>query len=305
MWSVSVPKPIAAAVAILLLAAGAVAQSHPAKPHVVAVTMRNVMYHFTARIAVHIQELSGWLTPTGQNPFPIFDDSRSFVLHIDAANMFLTTSAMSNLLNDHVFAVPDAPLKDISITSSGNTLKIRGKLHSKGDIPFEEEGVLSLTPLGEIRIHSNKVKAAHLPVKGLMDLLGVNISDLISTNKVRGVRAEKDDLLLDLGEILPLPKIAGRLTSIELKGNTILEHFGGRVPALPPGNYMTYRGGRLRFGKLTMDDTDLQLIDMDQRDPFDFYLAYYKEQLVAGYTKTTPTFGLRVFMLDYNKLGKR
>ncbi len=298
-------KPIAGAVAILLLASGSAAQSNPAKRNMVAVTMRNVMYHFTTRIAVHIYELSGWLAPTGDNPFPIFDDNRSFVLHIDAATMSLSTSAMSNLLNDYVFAVPDAPLKDISITSSGNTLKIRGKLHSKGDIPFEAEGVLSPTPRGEIRIHSNKVKAAHLPVKGLMDLLGVNISDLISTNKVRGVRAEKDDLLLDLGEILPLPKIAGRLTSIELKGNTILEHFGGRVPALPPGNYMTYRGGRLRFGKLTMDDTDLQLIDMDQRDPFDFYLAYYKEQLVAGYTKTTPTFGLRVFMLDYNKLGKR
>jgi hypothetical protein len=28
----------------------------------------------------------------------------------------------------------------------------------------------------------------------------------------------------------------------------------------------------------------------------------YKDQLVAGYSKTTPTFGLRVFMRDFNKL---
>lgn len=267
--------------------------------------MRNVMYHFTASIAVHIYEFSGWLTPTGQNPFPIFDDASSFVLHIDAADMALTTQAMSNILNHHVFVARDAPLKDISITTTGNALKIIGKLHFKGDIPFEEEGTLSLTPQGEIRIHSNKVRAAHLPVKGLMDLLGVNISDLINTNKVRGVRAEKDDLLINPEEILPLPKIEGRLTSIELKGNSIVEHFGGRVPALPPGNYMTYRGGRLRFGKLTMDDTELVLIDMDQRDPFDFYLSHYREQLVAGYTKTTPAFGLRVFMPDYCKVQKR
>jgi hypothetical protein len=299
------PKPIAVAVAVLFLAAGAASQSPPAKPAVVAVTMRNVMYHFTARIAVHIQELSGSLTPTGQNPFPIFDDAGSFVLHIDAANMSLTTQVMSNILNDHVFAARDAPLKDISVTTSGNTLKITGRLHSRGDIPFEEEGTLSLTPQGEIRIHSNKVRAAHLPVKGLMDLLGVNISDLINTNKIRGVRAEKDDLLLDPQEILPLPIIEGRLTSIELKGNNIAEHFGRRVPALPPGNYMSYRGGRLRFGKLTMDDTDMQLIDMNPQDPFDFYLEHYKEQLVAGYTKTTPAFGLRVYMRDYDKLKKK
>ena len=298
-------KPIVSAVAIFLLASGSAAQSHPAKPEAVAVTMRNVMYHFTGRIAVHIFQLSGWLTPTGQNPFPIFDDARSFVLHIGAANMSITTQAMSNILNDHVFAARDAPLKDLSITASGNTLKIKGKLHSKGDIPFEEEGTLSLTPQGEIRIHSNKVRAAHLPVKGLMDLLGVNIAGLINTNKVRGVRAEIDDLLLDPQEILPLPRIEGRLTAIQLQGSTIVEHFGGRLPALPPGNYMTYRGGRLRFGKLTMDDTDMELIDMNPQDPFDFYLSHYKEQLVAGYTKTTPAFGLRVFMPDYNKLKKK
>ena len=65
---------------------------------------------------------------------------------------------------------------------------------------------------------------------------------------------------------------------------------------------MAYHGAQLRFGKLTMSDTDLVLIDMDPQDPFDFSLEHYKEQLVAGYTKTTPDFGLRVFMRDFNKV---
>jgi hypothetical protein len=54
-----------------------------------------------------------------------------------------------------------------------------------------------------------------------------------------------------------------------------------------------------------MDDTDMVLLDLDPQDSFDFYLSHYKEQLVAGYTKTTPAFGLRVFMRDYNKLKNR
>src|SRR5207302_7564204 len=88
----------------------------------------------------------------------------------------------------------------------------------------------------------------------------------------------------------------------------ILQIFGNR-PQPEAGhqhseNYMAYRGAQLRFGKLTMSDTDLVLIDMDPQDPFDFYLDHYKEQLVAGYTKTTPAFGLRVFMRDYNKLPR-
>ena len=31
-----------------------------------------------------------------------------------------------------------------------------------------------------------------------------------------------------------------------------------------------------------MTGADLQLIDLDERDPFDFYPAQYNEQLVAG-----------------------
>ncbi len=44
---------------------------------------------------------------------------------------------------------------------------------------------------------------------------------------------------------------------------------------------------------------------MDPADPFNFYLDRYNAQLSAGYTKITPSFGLRVFMKDLNKLGKQ
>jgi len=65
---------------------------------------------------------------------------------------------------------------------------------------------------------------------------------------------------------------------------------------------MAYKNNRLRFNKLVMDDVDLILIDKDPNDPLDFYLEHYKEQLSAGYTKTTPDPGLRVFIKDFNKL---
>ena len=51
---------------------------------------------------------------------------------------------------------------------------------------------------------------------------------------------------------------------------------------------MAFRHGDMRFGKLTMHDADLIMIDMDPRNPFDFFLDHYQDQLVAGYTKSTP-----------------
>jgi hypothetical protein len=152
------------------------------------------------------------------------------------------------------------------------------------------------------------VTAAHLPVKGLMDLLGLDIATLINTNKVRGVTVEKDDILLDPQEILPLPRIQGKVTAVQIRGNDIVETFGSKQDShfdpVISGNYMAYRGNELRFGKLTMHDTDMVLLDMDPQDPFDFFLDHYVDQLVAGYSKTTPSFGLRVYMRDYNKLKR-
>ena len=58
----------------------------------------------------------------------------------------------------------------------------------------------------------------------------------------------------------------------------------------------------LTFGKLTMKGTELQIVDADSRDPFDFFLDHYNEQLVAGYSKNLPDKGLVVQMPDYDKL---
>ena len=171
-------------------------------------------------------------------------------------------------------------------------------------MPFASDGSLAVTPDGEIRVHTEKVKALHVPVKGLMDLLGKNIAQLIDTRRVRGVRAEGNDLILDPAELFPPPHIRGKLTSVDSRGNAIALKYGG--PPEPklriPGNYMAYRGARLRFGKLTMRDTDLTLIDMDPQDPLDFYLDHYWDQLAAGYSRITHTFGLRTYCRDFNKL---
>lgn len=266
--------------------------------------MRNVTYHFTDSITVHIAHLEGELVPTVSGGMPIFDDAKSFDLAVRSAEISITLDALADTLNQFAFAASDSPIKSVRFSTVGTKIKIQGRLHSKGDLPFETEGSLLVTPEGDIRVHTDKVKAAHLPVKGIMDLLGETVAKLIDTRKVRGVRAEKDDLILSPAELFPPPHIEGRLTAIAIRGNEIGQQYG--KPSINSlkisGNYMAYRGEQLRFGKLTMSDTDLTLIDMDPQDPFDFYLDYYKDQLVAGYTKTTPSFGLRAYFRDYNKL---
>jgi hypothetical protein len=166
---------------------------------------------------------------------------------------------------------------------------------------------MSPMPDGRIRLHSEKVKALHVPVKGLMEAFGIDVADLIKSGKVPGLQAEDNDLLLDLEQLLPPPHIDGKVTAVRVEKNSIIQTFGGsdaKADAkLPPGNYMSYKGNRLRFGKLTMDDADITIYDTTPADPMDFFLDHYKEQLAEGYTKITVGFQLRVFMKDFEKLG--
>jgi hypothetical protein len=296
-------------IALLTLLVSLVIRLEPQVDHrdaaAVHVQMRNVMYHYQDNVAVHIRRLAGELVPK-QGSIPVFDDKQSFTVAIAAAEMAITPQAMANVLNQYVFARKDAPIRDVSMTIENGRLKIKGKLRDKGGIPFETESSLSVTPDGKIRMHAEKIKALHLPAKGFMDLFGIEIADLIKTGKVNGITADKDDLILDPAQALPPPHISGKVTEVRLEGNNIIQIFG--APAkyewapVQAQNYMAYRGNRLKFGKLTMDDTDMVLIDPDPRDPFDFFLDHYRDQLTAGYTKTTTDFGLRVFMVDYNKL---
>jgi len=115
-------------------------QNQPTKKTAVQTEMRNVMYHFTDNVTVHILQLRGALVPVRQDSLPIFDDSRSFHLEISSADISMTTDSLANVLNQYVFAASDAPLKGLSVTTEGNSLKVKGKLHSKGDIFIRNRG---------------------------------------------------------------------------------------------------------------------------------------------------------------------
>src|SRR5262249_17769338 len=151
----------------------------------------------------------------------------------------------------------DAPLKDISIGIEKGRLKIKGKLH-KGDVPFETLSSLSANPDGRVRLHTEKVSAVHLPVNGLMDLFGIEMSDWIRNGRVPGWESEREDLVLKLEDVLPPPRMQGPVTDIHIEGGYIVMAIGKeKVPAATSaGNFMAFKGNDLQFGKLVMHDAD-------------------------------------------------
>jgi hypothetical protein len=283
----------------------------PARAAGVEVEMVNVDLHMTPHVTLRVRSLHGRFVPTG-NGVPNLDDNDSYVVQVDGGEIALGEASLNAIMNEHVFVGHDPPVKDLQITVEEGLVKQKGKLDKKIDIPFRTKGTVEATADGKIRVHAKSIKSLGLPVKGLMKVLGIEMDDMLKMEAGHGVTVDDNDFIIDPGEVLPPPKLRGKISSVRIEGDEIVQTFGSGTaarirPAALSKNHIYWRGGSLRFGKLTMRGTDLELIDQDPTDPFDFSVAHYNDMLVAGYSKNLPRLGLRTYMPDYNdiKRGRR
>jgi hypothetical protein len=295
---------------VLVLVLGAQTATKP-EEGAVEIQMRNVDFRLASDIDLEVRTLRGRLKRTKPDRMVTFDDSDSFVLEIDTGEVAITAASLSALLNSYVFAYQGAPIKNLQVSIKGSRLSQKGTLHKGVDLPFEIEGPVSTTPEGDIRLHAEKIKSAGIPLKGLMHLFGADLSKLVNENAGRGAKIEGDDIILSPGGITPPPHLEGHVTQVNVRDGKIIQVFdSGRhsPPLLPPfktAAYIYQRGGMLKFGKLLMEDADLEIVGDQTKGSFCFFLREYKKQLIAGYSKNTPADGLVVHIADYNRLVQR
>jgi hypothetical protein len=271
------------------------------------IEMRNVALHAADGVVLDVRRLDGeFVARTAGRP-PVFDDPSSYIVRLRDANIGMDALALNGMLRP-ALAAKSSPISDVTIELADGRLHAKGKLHKGITVPFSMTAVVSATPDGRLRLHAEKLKAIGVPVKGLLDLLGLDVADLMKMPPGSGIRAEGDDLLLDATALMPPPRMEGRVRTVAINGNRLaLRLQGGATPQGRPAtlplpsakNYLYFYGGSIRFGKLTMTDADMQLIDADPSNAFDFYPAKYEDQLVAGYSRNTRRKGLQVFMPDY------
>jgi hypothetical protein len=193
-------------------------------------------------------------------------------------------------------------------------------------LPFEIEGIPEITDSGDIRIRTASIQAVNIEVSDILDLVGIRSEDLIDTDESRGLRVEGDDLVLSPTRMLPPPEIRGRVTELRVQDDGMVLVFGPGADAAATagrnadddagaataatlaergadaGNYLLYRGGTTRIGRMTMTDTDIRISDASTEDPFGFDVDRIHDQLVVGYILLTPDGGLRPIAPDFQDL---
>jgi hypothetical protein len=272
----------------------------------VAVDFQNVHFHVAPGVVMEVRRLHGALVSRRAGTPPNLDDITSYLLRIDAGEIAMSPESLTNLLNERVFTGGHVPIRNATVTIEDGHLKQRGTLKKGLRVPFTVVGDVSRASDGRIRLSPVAVKAAGVPAAGVMRFLHVELDEVIKSDPDRGFVTDGNDILLSPERLLPDPRISGRLTAVRIEGNRVVQVFGeGASAAAGRGNYMHYRGNLLTFGRLTMKDTDLLLIDADARDAFTFSPGGYVKQLVAGYSKNAPDGSLRVYMPDIEAISSR
>ncbi len=277
-----------------------------------AVAMQGVDFHVAPAVVLHVRALRGELSSVRPGAPVDFDDLPSLVLEVATADAGITTADLGRLLNQYVFAYPDAPLIDLRVSAAGSALRLRGRLRKGGDIPFEILAAISATPAGEILVHPTAIRVAQVPAGPLLGLTGLTLERLIDLRGARGARAHGNDLYLDPERLTPPPQLRGHLSAARVDGDEVRLAFTDRGRAAPPtlyppeptGNWVYLRHGTVQIGRLLMADADLEIADARASDPFDFSLADYWRQLVASSVRVTPSGGLVVHAPDLGSLDR-
>lgn len=277
------------------------------------IEMRGVDLRVLERAVVHVRRLHGEMLSAHPGVAPILDSTSSFRIRITGATVAIDATDLAALMNGWVFAYKGSPLRDLEVGTAGSQITLRGVMHKGVDLRFEQRADVSLMSDGSVRLHPTSTRILGVDGLALMRALGLHLSSLLDLSGSRGARVVGDDIYLDATKILPPPAIEGRLASIRVEGKALVQEFvrladdsvfGTAVrPDSTVPNLVYFRGGALRFGRLTMDDTDLLIVDRDMSDPLDLYLERYAKQLIAGASRTLPNLGLRVEFPDYSDLG--
>ena len=282
--------------------------SRPPAPGAVRMEVQNSQFHVLDNVMLGVVRLDAWMIPKSR--LIDLDDKKSFVLDIVSGETRMTAPDLTALLNEYLFPHAKAPINNIKVTFEDGMVKVSGQLHKGIPVPFEGKGEISIADPSDLRLRFTELKVAGILKKGFLDALGIKLSSVAQPGKESRFHLEGDDIILPIAALFPPPRVTGKLTAVRIDGDVMVQIFGpadAKLPQPPEAakNFIYFHGGRMKFGKLTMQDVDLELVDKDPSNALDFSLEHYYQQLEAGYSKMTAGQGLVVYVVDYSALAKK
>src|SRR3981081_2100057 len=108
-----------------------------------AVYAHNLMLRKGPDFRIYVRWLRGNMVRTRRNVNPTFDDPESFFLEVKAGVVRANIGDIGNFVN--AGGIEHSPLKNITLLSDGDQIKLKGTLHKLVSLPVEMLGTVAAT----------------------------------------------------------------------------------------------------------------------------------------------------------------
>jgi hypothetical protein len=140
---------------------------------------------------------------------------------IEHGHIVVSDAALTKLFEQKL--AHSGKITGLKVQAKDGHIMLSGTAHKGLPIPFTVEGPVDTVDGREIRLHAEKVKAVGLPVKGLLEMVGVELGSLLNPGSNKGVMVKESDILFDP---TALGNIRGYIEHVQVSGQDLVVDFG-------------------------------------------------------------------------------
>lgn len=248
---------------------------------------------------------------------PMIDDPKAYRIVVDRAEVAVDVRTLNGMMSaEHSASGRKTPLASADFSTEAGLLVVTGKK----PVPFVFKGAMSVDAEGKLTISVVELKAMGVQTKGILKALDLKLEDLIDVSNERGVTVDQNVVHVDPLINMPAPEVDAKVTGVSVEADGLvlrLGEVGTTTPETPTSatakstaetagsvkNYLSYAGGTVTQGKLTIQDAAITLVDLDPTDPLRLSIDAINKQIAAGYARITEDGGMTSFIPDADDLG--
>jgi hypothetical protein len=274
----------------------------------VRIGLQNVRFEWSPKVYIDTRGMSVEAIAM-QGRTVNFDDPGSFVMKLQRSNVLLSTSVLEGMLNESIFNYPGSKLRSLKAQmvkdEEGMLLRLTGNVNIVVWIPFTMDARLSVDRatntlvMDVVRLKILHVVPATQIVKNVSTF---HLSRLIPSPPNGSLMIRGNQIMIKPFALFPPPRITGTVASVAVDPEGIQLQFAGEAIPTPKSaakNYVYLRGGNAQFGQFQMLDTNILIVDRDERDPFRFSLLHYASLIPRSDVQVHDTRSVLVKMPDY------
>lgn len=130
--------------------------------------------------------------------------------------------ALSRLFNQKLQQSGERKITDLKIEMKGNEVLLSGKVKKLVGIPFSVQGPVNAEGGRTLKLYARKVSAIGIPMKGLLEMLGMELGNMVGASSAKGIVTREDSILFDPAE---LANITGHIERARIANNALHVRF--------------------------------------------------------------------------------